>query len=193
MEKRPARKENALESKNPKEKYGRLKQLLIESKENPQRFYPDFDEWSGRLSDKNNFIKWAAIDIIGHLSAIDKDKKVDKQLNKLIKILHEGKMISSNHAVYSLCLIAINKPGLRNKIIKELLAVSCDKFETSECANIVTGKIVLALGDLAKYTILNKDALEFIKKARSNSRNATRKKAENLLKKIQKIQPVIQP
>lgn len=139
------------------------------------------------LKSDNNIFKWTAIDIIGYLSTVDKDNKTDKKINDLIGLLHGGKLITCNHAIFALGLIAQNKSNHRTKIIKELLAISKDKFETDECKNIATGKV---LDTFKSFLIDIKDdmaAIDFIHNATKCRRNSTKKKADQLLQRIEKI------
>lgn len=176
-----------LESKDPKVKYGFAKKLLEIGADNPELLYEHFDYWSELMMGTNNILKWTAIDIIGYLSATDKDFKVDGKIDELFELLHGGALITCNHAIFALGLIAKNKPQYFKSIIKELVAISHDKFETEECKNIATGKVL----DTFKPFIagINDDpaVIGFIEKATKSTRNSTKKKAELLLKKIEKV------
>jgi hypothetical protein len=174
-----------LDSDNPKIKYGFTKELLKIASETPEILYDYYDYWTEMMNSGNSIFKWTAIDIIGYLSAVDTEDKTDTQIKNLLTHLHGGNLITSNHAIFSLGLIAKNKPHHKQRILKELLAISKDTFETDECKNIATGKVILTLGNF-QDDINNKEALSFIKQARNNSRNATRKKADILMKKIVK-------
>jgi hypothetical protein len=81
-------------------------------------------------------------------------------------------------------LIAKNKPELRHSIINELLSISKDQFDTEECKNIATGKVLETLKNFLDDIRNNKDVITFIEQAKNNTRNATRKKAETLFKRI---------
>ncbi|OGU77649.1 MAG: hypothetical protein A2V93_09310 [Ignavibacteria bacterium RBG_16_34_14] len=175
-----------LASIDPKIKYGFVKEILKTGKENPGLLYEHYDYWVKLLDDKNNIIKWAAIDIIGYLSSVDKENKTEKKIPALFKLLHGGRLITSAHAIFALGLIAQNKEKQKAKIIKELLSVSHDKFETTECKNIITGKVLDVLKLFPTDIQKNETAIDFIKKAVKNRRNATKKRAEQLLKKIGK-------
>jgi len=173
-----------LNSTNPKIKYGFVKELLKTGAEKPGLLYEHFDYLIKLLDDKNNILKWTAIDIIGYLSSVDKENKVEKKIPKLLKLLHGGRLITSAHAIFALGLISQNKEKQKARIIKELISVSYDKFETTECKNIITGKVLDVLKLFPSDIKKNKTAVDFIKKALKNKRNATKKRAEKLLKKI---------
>jgi len=177
---------NKLNSKDPKVKYGFAKELLKIGAESPGQLYAYFDYWRDLLSGTNNILRWTAIDIIGYLSAVDKENKTDGEIENLIGLLHGGHLITSNHAVFALGLIAKNKPEQRTRIIKELIAVSKDTFETEECKKISTGKVVVTLSGFLDDIRENKAVLNFIKQAQRSTRNATKKKADSLMKRLMK-------
>lgn len=173
-----------LTSKDPKIKYGFTKELLQIAASDPAMLSNFHDQWDKMLKSENNIFKWTAIDIIGYLSTVDKTDKTDKKIGDIIKFLHCGNMITANHAIFALGIIAQNKPDFRKKIINELIIISEDRFETDECKNIATGKVIEALNPFLKEIEKNDAVISFLREAEGNSRNATRKKAETLLKKI---------
>lgn len=177
---------NNLLSDNPKVKYGGAKKAIAISKENPAELYPSFDFFVKLLGSENQIIKWTAIQIIGYLSAVDKKKKVDKLLPLLIKFLNGGKMITANNAILALSEIALYKPEYQNRIINELLKVENYNYETAECRNIALGKAILALGKFKDQIRNNKEVLNFLERQTRNTRNATKKKAHELLSKLKK-------
>lgn len=173
-----------LNSKDPIIKYGFAKELLEIGANNPELLYDHMDYWTKMLASENKILKWTAIDIIGYLSVADKDNKTNKLINNLRLFLHEGHLIICNHAIFALGLIAKNKPELRHSIINELLSISKDQFDTEECKNIATGKVLETLKNFLDDIRNNKDVITFIDQAKNNTRNATRKKAETLFKRI---------
>ncbi|MGI6047436.1 MAG: hypothetical protein ACOYEG_05435 [Petrimonas sp.] len=175
-----------LNSPNPKIKYGFAKELVKIGAENPELLYEHFDYWVELLESDNNILKWTAIDIIGYLSAADKDNQIDGLMPDLIKMLHSGVLITCNHVTFALGLIYQNKPDLKEIIIKELLSISGDKFETDECKNIAIGKVLEAIKPFVSEIKDDSSVILFIENATKSERNATKKKAEQLLKKITK-------
>lgn len=176
-----------LNSKDPKIKYGFAKELLKIGTDKPELLYGHFDYWSQLMTSDNNVLKWTAIDIIGYLSAVDTENKTDSKINELVGLLHHGVLITCNHAIFALGLIVKNKPEYKGKIVRELIAVSKDNFDTEECKNIATGKVLDSIkpfiADIKDYN----GVIEFIENATKNKRNSTRKKAEQLMRKIKKI------
>lgn len=175
-----------LNSPDPKVKYGFTRELIKTGKENPKQLYEYLESIVQLLNHENNIIKWTAIDLVGYLSFADNKDKIDKYIPELINQLKCGKLITSNHAIFALGLIAQNKPAYKNLILDKLLLITKYNFDTEECKNIATGKVLEVLQALINEFKENKKVLDFIKKASSNSRNSTRKKANRILNKIKK-------
>ena len=177
---------NNLLSDDSRIKYSSAKKAIAISKKYPVGLYQSFDFFVKLLDGENQIIKWTAIQVIGYLSRVDKHKKVDKLLPRLIDFLNCGKMITANNTILSLSVIASYKPEYQNRIISELLKVETYNYETVECRNIALGKVILALGKFKDQIKNKKEALNFLERQTGNTRNATKKKAHELLGKLKK-------
>ena len=171
-------------SKTAKIKYASTKKAIVISKENPSELYPDFDFFIELLNSENQIIKWTAIQIIGNLSKVDKKKKVDKLLPRLIRFLNCGKMITANNTILALSEIALNKPEYQEMIFKEFIKVEQYNYDTSECRNVALGKVILALGKFKREIKGQKDILEFLERQTNNTRIPVKKRAIKLLEKL---------
>jgi len=175
-----------LSSDDPKVKYCCAKNLIAMAKENPARLYPHIDTFVKLLDGDNNVLKWTAIIIIGNLARVDKEKKVDQLMGRLVAFLNAGKLITANNATMALAGIAIAKPQYQKQITKELLKVEHYDYDTDECRNIAMGKVIEAIGPYFSQLQDKKAVIEFAQRQTKNTRNATRKKAERFLKKSKK-------
>jgi hypothetical protein len=175
-----------LSSNKPKIKYGCAKRLTTLAKNEPDKLYPHFDYFVKMLDHENQILKWTAIDVVGHLAKSDKMKNFDRILKKLFGLLNTGKLITASHAVTALAGIATVKPKYRPKITNELLKVERYRYDTVECRNIVIGIVINAVGPFYPELKDKKAVIEFAKRPLKNRRNATRKKAEQFLKKTKK-------
>ncbi len=175
-----------LSSNDSKIKYGCAKNLLAMAKDNPAELYPHIDFFVELMRSENNVLKWTAIDIIGFLSKVDKGKRVDKLMDKLFSLLNAGKMITANHTITTLGNIALTKPEYKKIITNELLKVEHYNYDTGECRNIAIGKVILAIGLYFNQLENKKVVIEFVERQTKNNRNATKKKAEQFLKKLKK-------
>lgn len=173
-----------LNAKDPKVKYGFVKELLRIAQEHPGALYANFDRWVEMMQHTNNIFKWTAIDVIGYLSAVDTENKTAAQIDALVVHLHGGKLIATNHAIFALGLIAQHKPHHRERILRELTKVAHDDFDSDECREIAIGKVILTLGGFMDAVLNNPEFIDFVVQAKHSGRNATRKKAELFMKKI---------
>ena len=175
-----------LSSRDPKTKYGSARDLLTIAKDSPSELYPHIDYFVELLNSENNILKWTAIDIIGSLSKVDEKGKIDKLMGKLFGLLNTGNMITANHAIVALTDIAVAKPEYQKEITSELLKVEHYSYDTDECRNIALGKVILAIGSYSDQLEDKKAVVEFVRRQTKNTRNATKKKAEQFLKKLDK-------
>ena len=182
---------NKLFDSNPKVKYAMVKEYKKIAQENPLELYPLLDKFVSLLDNENNVIKWTSINIIGLLAKVDSDNKIDPLLSKLYKQLNCGKMITVNHIIECLINISLAKPEYKDKTVKELLKIQNYEYDTDECKNIIYGKILEAFDKIVENINKNKDAKVFVEEQSHNARNSVKKKAEKLLKKINKGTPKV--
>jgi hypothetical protein len=170
-------------SEDPKIKYGCSKSLIALAKANPAEIYPNLDFFVKLLDSENKILKWTAIDVIGALAKVDGVKAVDKLKGRLIGLLKAGNMITAHHAITALTDIALAKPEYQAEITDELLKVEHYNYDTDECRNITIGKAILAISNYFDNLEEKETTIEFVRRQTKNTRNATRKKAEQFLKK----------
>jgi len=175
-----------LQSDSAEVKYCCARNLIAIAKENPARLYPDIDTFVKLLDGDNNVLKWTAIIIIGNLARVDKEKKVDRLIGRLVGFLNAGKLITANNATMALAAVAIAKPQYQKQITAELLKVEHYDYDTDECRNIAMGKVIEAIGSYSHQLQDKKAVIEFAQRQTKNTRNATKKKAERFLKKSKK-------
>ena len=175
-----------LQSDSAEVKYCCAKNLIAIAKEDPARLYPHIDTFVKLLDGENNVLKWTAIIIIGNLARVDKEKKVDRLISRLVGFLNAGKLITANNATMALAGIAIAKPRYQKQITKELLKVEHYDYDTDECRNIAMGKVIEAIGSYSSQLKDKKAVIGFAQRQTKNTRNATKKKAERLLEKLKK-------
>lgn len=175
-----------LQSPDPKVKYGFSKEVLQIAGETPKLLYPYVEQWASLLQEENQILKWTGIDILGHLSSVDTNDKIDPLITNLIDLLHGGHLITISHAISSLSMIAENKPSHEEKIWSELLNIRSNKFKSDTCRDIATGKV---LDVLKRYSLENIDFVllsGFIEKAENCAWDATRKKAQIVKRRLDK-------
>ncbi|TAK57623.1 MAG: hypothetical protein EPO24_09690 [Bacteroidetes bacterium] len=174
-----------LSSDNPRIKYGTAKELIALSAKQPNLLYPNLDFFDKLLKSENNILKWTAIDIVGHLVPLTTERQQKAYVKKMIAFLQGGKLITAAHSISALAHIAKELPELRTTILTQLLKVEQYTYETIECRNIVIGKTLLALNNFTNELTKLKGASAFIERQTSNTRPATKKKAERLLRVLE--------
>ena len=92
-------------------------------------------------------------------------------------------MITAANIIGSSSKIALAKPHLIQKITKELLKVETAKYQTKECLNVVLGHFIVSIDKFFDQVNEKEPVAALIKKQLNNTRNATRKKAVQFLKK----------
>ncbi len=175
---------DGISSSNPKLKFKSAKILTLISRKSPQKLYPKIDFFINLLGSENKILKWNAIDIIANLVPVDVNKRFDKIFGKFYGLLQEGSLITAAHVVDNSGKIANAKPNLETKITNELLKVETIQLPTKECRNILAGKTILSFYQYYEQAQNKKEIVSFVKRQLSNSRRATRTKAERFLKKI---------
>ncbi|MDD4352962.1 MAG: hypothetical protein PHN56_00740 [Candidatus Nanoarchaeia archaeon] len=169
---------SALSSKDAKKKYVCSKEIIRLAHNEPKKLIKDYEFFLELLKSENNIMKWTAIDAIGGIVSVTGLKRGVKLL---ISYLNKGKMITAGHAMDALTQIAIAKPEFKKQIIKELIKVPNYKYDTDECNRIACSRIIACLEILeAKGKIIE----SFLKEQSKSKRNATKNRAQKLLKKI---------
>ena len=176
---------DGVSSTDIKVKYKSLKSLKIISEKSSQKLYSEIDFFIKLLKHKNNIFKWSAMDIISNLASVDSKNKISKIFKEFYGFLDSGNLVTAAHVVDNSWKLCNAKPKLFSKITNELLNVTKLPLPTKECRNILIGK---AITSFSKYLdkVEAKDSkriIDFVKKHKNNSRNATKIKAEKFLNK----------
>jgi len=168
-----------------KVKNAAAKALKLVSEMDPPRLYPRFEFFVGLVDGEDTILRWIATDVIGNLAGADVEDRIDDgMVAKLSDLIPDESMITAAHAIEALGKIAAHKPERRDEITATLLDV--DSFERNpECRNILVGKTILALAGY-RDLIQDREAVSaFARRHLRNDRNATTKKAADLLKKLE--------
>lgn len=169
-------------SENKRIKNASAKCLREAGRTNPEKLYPDFNFFVKLVNCEDTILKWNAIEVIASLCEVDtKSKFNSKLLNKYFSLLSDKSMVTAANTITALGTVALYKTKLRKKISAELVKV--DTLPHSlECRNILAGHALLAFEKYIDEVEDKKEIKAFAKKQLKNRKNATRKKAERLLK-----------
>lgn len=175
---------NGISSENPRVRFKSAKILRIVSEQNPEMLYSKMDSFIRLLDSENNILKWNAMDIIANLTLVDSENKFDEIFEKYYGFLSDESMVTAGHVVDNSGKIAKAKPYLQNKITTELLKVESIP-RGQECKNILLGKVILSFGQYIDQVKNKEKMISLAKRQINNTRNATKKKAEKFLRKIE--------
>jgi hypothetical protein len=175
---------NGISSENPRVRFKSAKILRIVSEQNPEMLYSKMDSFIRLLDSENNILKWNAMDIIANLTLVDSENKFDEIFEKYYGLLSDESMVTAGHVVDNSGKIAKAKPYLQNKITTELLKVESIP-RGQECKNILLGKVILSFGQYIDQVKNKEKIISLAKRQLNNTRNATKKKAEKFLIKIE--------
>lgn len=173
---------NRISSENSRVKFKSAKILRIVSEKDPEKLYSRFDFFIDLLDSENKIIKWNAIDVMANLTPVDSKKRFDEIFKKFYDLLSDESMITVGHVIDNSSKIARAKPYLQNKITKELLKVEKTQYKTSECRNILLGKVISSFGQYIDQVDNKEEMILFAERQINNSRRATRAKAEKFLR-----------
>ena len=166
-------------------KYKSLKVLRRLSEQEPELLYPEWDFFVKLLENENTFLRAIGVMIISNLSRVDNKNKFESIFDKYYSLLEDESMINAANIAAHSGAIAKAKPHLQEDITNKLLDI--DKtHHSSECKNIIKGKAILSFEEYIDEFENKEKIINFAKKELDNTRSATRKKAEKLLRKWDK-------
>ncbi len=177
-----------LDAEKPAVKYGCASVLRFVSEKQPALLAPQLDRFIELLDCENTFLKWGAILIVGNLAGVDSKKRIERILDKFLQPIREPVMVTAACVIGSAARIALARPALADKIATEILKVDTAKYQTDECRNVALGHAIKALDQFFDHINDKQTVIEFVRRQLNNSRNATRRKAAEFLKK-RRIEP----
>lgn len=92
-------------------------------------------------------------------------------------------LITAANVIGGAARIALAKPDLAERIVKDLMKVETAVCQVDECRNVALGYVIIAFDQSLDHIVDRRPVEALIKKQLSNTRRATRKKAEKFLEK----------
>jgi hypothetical protein len=163
-------------------KYGSAKVLRIIGERSPQALYPKWNFFAKMLDSTNTFLKCDGVFILGHLTRVDSENKIQHLFDKLYSLLDDESMITAANLIGVSAIIAKAKPELQTRITNKLLSID-GTHHGSECKNVLKGHAIVALETYFEDAKDKKRILDFMRAELKNTRPSTRGKAEKFLKK----------
>ena len=178
---------SGLSSPKPAVRYGCAGALLDLSEKNPNELYVYMDTFVDLLDSKYRILTWNAQTIIANLAQVDTDKKFDKIFDKYYGFLKDDYMVTVANVAGNSAKIGLAKPYLTSKITARLLEVentSLTPHLTEECRKVIIEKTLDTFAELFDQIEEKELVKAFAKRQQESSRTSLRKKAKNLLAKL---------
>ncbi|MCX6011580.1 MAG: hypothetical protein NT134_04930 [Chloroflexi bacterium] len=164
-------------------KFGCSKVLRIISQKKPEVLYPSFDFFVQLLDSDNTFLKCDAILILANLAAVDSANKFEAIFDRYFAPIKGPVLITAANVIGGAARIALAKPALTDRIVDELLKVEAAEYQTAECRNIALGQAIMSFEQFFGQIGDKEGVIQLVKKQLANTRNSTRQKAAQFLKK----------
>ncbi len=178
----------ALQIEKGTARYAYEKVLRLVSERRPELIYPYFDVFAAMLDSDNSFLKWGAIMTVAHLTAVDAENRFDTLFEKYYAPVTGPVMITAANIIGSSARIALAKPGLTERIVREILKVEKAKYKrhgrpSPECRNVAIGHAIDSLDQFFDQIEDKAAVIRFVKRQLTNPRKPVVKKAERFLRK----------
>jgi hypothetical protein len=164
-------------------KFGSSKVLRLASEKKPEIFYPRMEFFVRLLDSENTFLRLDAACVLANLATVDSQGKFDVIFEKYFAPVAGPAMIPAANIIGTAAQIARAKPGLTAKITAEILKVENAKYATEECRNVALGHAIRFFDSIFGQIEDKAPVVNLIKRQLTNTRPATRKKAEAFVKK----------
>ena len=172
-----------LGSKTARVKYGSAKVLRMVSEQAPDLLYPWWDSFVRLLENESAFLRWDSTQILGNLAAVDREDKLEPVFDRFFAPILGQEMIGAANAIAAAANIALAKPHLADRIVKEILKVERASYQRPECRNVAIGHAIKSFDRFFRHVKNRRPVLAFVKRQLDNPRPATRKKAEKFPKR----------
>jgi hypothetical protein len=170
---------------NKRIKNAAAKSLRIVSEIEPVMLYPRLSFFIKLIDGEDKILKWIGMDIVGNLSFVDKESKIDRKvLNRYLSLLFDEALVTAAHSVDNLGKIAINKPRYQKEITAKLLEADSTE-RTADCRAILAGKVIVAFTEY--FNLMKQDrtaVIAYAERQLNSPRKPTKNKAEAFLKKF---------
>ena len=176
-----------IDSETPRIKYGCAKTLRLVSEVHPELAYPYFDFFVSLLDHRNKILQWEGALVLAELARVDRKNKFAAIFDKYFSPVPGPVLITAANVIRGSVRIALAKPELADRVAAEVLKVAEARYQTSECRNVAIGHAILAFGEFIALLENQGPVLRFVKAQINNPRPATRKKAEQFLKRLKPV------
>ena len=174
---------DGLSAREARTKYGCSKVLRLLSERKPELLYPRFDFFVDLLDSKNSFLKWDAIHFLGNLAAVDSEDRFERIFDSYFAPIPGPVLVTAANVIGNAARIALAKPALTERITGEILKVENASYQTDECRNVALGQAIDSFDKFLEQIESRGPVIALVRRQLDNTRNSTRKKAEQFIKK----------
>jgi hypothetical protein len=156
------------------------KALCVTARKDPERVYPYFDALAALLGSNSKIVRWDAIQLLGLLTPVDVDRKLDAQLDTILAMITGDNLISAANAIQAAGRIAGCRPDLTDRIILGICAVERATYKTPECRNVAIGQALDVFWELGSDVCRRPEVAGFIRRQQKNKRPAVAQQAKKI-------------
>ena len=151
----------------------------------PEWFQDDLGRYLTHLQSNQNIMRWASMDIAGHLIATDTNGQIDESVLKvLFDALDDESMVTAAHGIDNLARFGLARPAWHSQILAELFRVETT-HRAANCREVLLGKVADALGNLLPHlSEVNRSAVITFLNRLSMSDGRDGRKAAKILKRL---------
>ena len=91
--------------------------LLYLSENEPERLYPEWDFFAGKLKDENSYVRYISIDILGNLVSVDARGRFRKVARRYLEIVQKDGLVTATAAARNLGKVLSAKRGMENRAL----------------------------------------------------------------------------
>jgi hypothetical protein len=160
------------------------------SRKNPELFYPYWDDIAALLHHQNSYHRDFALEIIGNLTKVDQANQFAEVKRNYFDLVNDKKFMTGNCCLRNLLKIYQNKAELHDEIIELLLDID-NRCDYTEKQKAVLNADVLKIFDVFYEEAGRREEIDqFIRTQVESISPKTRKKAKELVKKYNLIEPI---
>jgi hypothetical protein len=164
-------------------KFGCAKVLLLVSERSPATLSPHAGRLVALLDSGNKIPQWSAILALGNLAAVTPKKSLERILVKYLAPIRGPVMVTAANVMKGAAKIALAKPEFADAIARAILQVEQARYSTRECRNVAVGHAIKALDQFFAHVQRKEPVIKMVRRQLKNSRNATRRKAKEFLRR----------
>lgn len=168
-----------IHEKKEKIRFNSYETLRIVSETNPEKLYPRWQKMEDLLTQKNNYLKFIGINLLGNLVAADTKGLFETCFEKFFGILKEEVTIAPVYVVRNSWKIVKAKPHLENQITDMLLRL--DKIHPGKQIAMIKGEAIATFDKYFDLSSNQKDIIKFVTDQLENPSPKARKLAKEFL------------